>query len=196
MEDDDARHSVRTVHEAGRPLEYLYRVYRVRVCLHAVLVAPLLAFLPDAVVDHHHAVVAQSAYHRFGDAAAGGNLRHAGLAGYGVDDVGGGLHGQLAGRDEGYGSRRLAEPLAAGKPGHHHLAELHGGLGQGQMACSVLRLVYSHSRGCGRRAQGGQPYRCLYCVHFVSTYYVYRRPLRHGAGMPVVPRRCCGGHHL
>ena len=56
-----ASHRVAAIHQRGGAFQYLYRVYGLRVHLNAVLVAPLLSFLSDAVVHRHNAVVAQSA---------------------------------------------------------------------------------------------------------------------------------------
>ena len=42
--------------------------------LDAVLVTPLLALLPDAVVYHYHTVVSQAADDRLRDSSAGSNL--------------------------------------------------------------------------------------------------------------------------
>ena len=96
MENHNARHRVRAIEQAGRPFDHLYAAHAQSVNLDAVLVAPLLSLLADAVVDGHDAVVAQSANHGFRDAAAGGNLRYARLPGDGVDNVGGRGDLQLA----------------------------------------------------------------------------------------------------
>ena len=75
-----------------------------------MFVTPLLTLLSDALVHHDDAVVAQSADDGFGDAAAGGNLRDAGLFGDGVDDIcRGGLSQLLSGydRDGGCGVLQL-----------------------------------------------------------------------------------------
>ena len=87
MQDDDTCHSVRTIHQRCRTLQNLYRVHRTAIHFHAVLVAPLLTFLPDTFTHHHHAVVSQSADDGFSDAAACSQLGHAGLVCYGVNDI-------------------------------------------------------------------------------------------------------------
>ena len=71
---DDACHRIRTVHQTGWPLDDFRRMHRCRVYLNSVLVAPLLSFLSDAIVYHHHTIVAQSAYDRLRYAAASGYL--------------------------------------------------------------------------------------------------------------------------
>ena len=85
FENQHTTQSIGTVHEAGGTLQNLHRSHFIGVYLDAVLVAPLLAFLTDAVVDDYDAVVAQSTNDGLGDAAACGNLRHAWLFGDGID---------------------------------------------------------------------------------------------------------------
>ena len=72
-----------------------------RVDLHAVLGTPLVALLAYAVVDDHETVEAKTTDHGFGDAAARGHLRHAGLMAQRVDDVGGWSRAQHVGVDKG-----------------------------------------------------------------------------------------------
>ena len=105
VEDDHSGHGIAAIHERGRPLQYLYRIHVLRVYFYPVLVAPLLSFLPDALVHDDDAVVAQSANDGFRDAAARGDLRHSRLTGNGIDDVGGCRLPQLLSRDDGDGSR-------------------------------------------------------------------------------------------
>ena len=90
-----AGHGVGAIDKAGWTFQNLNRMHVVGVNFHTMLVAPLLAFLTNAVVHDGHAVVTQSANHWLGDAAAGGDLRDARLFGDGVDDVGGGGGSQL-----------------------------------------------------------------------------------------------------
>ena len=100
VEDEHAGHGVGAVDQCGRSFQNLYGVHALGVDFNAVFVAPLLAFLTDAVAHHEHPVVAQSAYHRFRDASARGNLCHARLLRQGVYDVGGGCGHELARRDD------------------------------------------------------------------------------------------------
>ena len=88
VQDDHTGHGVRAIHQRGGAFQYLYRVDGTAVHFHAVLVAPLLAFLPHALAHDDDAVVAQPADDGLRDTAASGQLAHAGLMGYGVDDVG------------------------------------------------------------------------------------------------------------
>src|SRR5579863_6288537 len=72
-----------------------------------MLVAPLLAFLADAVFEGNDAVISQAVDKRFGDIGAGRYGADAGQVGHGVDDIAGGgvlVHIALADRDDGDGS--------------------------------------------------------------------------------------------
>ena len=93
------------------------------VYLYAVLVAPLLSFLADAVVHNSHAVITQSAYNGFGYAAARSNLTNARLMGNGIDDVGGGLRLQLALGNHRHGGRHFVKTALAGEPGNGNLVQ-------------------------------------------------------------------------
>ena len=42
--------------------------------LYAMFITPLLPFLTHTVVDQQQTIIAQTAYHRFGDACARGDL--------------------------------------------------------------------------------------------------------------------------
>ena len=120
-----AGHGVAAVEQRGGAFQNLDRVDGLGVNLYAVLVAPLLALLADAVVDHDDAVVAQASDDGLRDAAARGELAHAGLMGHGVDDVGRGRFLQLAGSDHAHGRGRTGNERAARQAAHHHLAQ-HG----------------------------------------------------------------------
>ena len=124
VQDDDARHGIRPVHQRGRTLQYLDRVDAVAIHLHAVLVAPLLALLSDAVAHDHHAVVAQSADDGLRDAAARGQLCHAGLVGYGVNDVGSRRGAQLLRSHQADGRRRVLQLGVARDARHHQFVQL------------------------------------------------------------------------
>ena len=60
-----AGQGIGTVHQRSRTFQNLHRVHVGSIDFHAVLVAPLLSFLSDAVAHHRHAVVAQAANHGF-----------------------------------------------------------------------------------------------------------------------------------
>ena len=96
VHDQHTGQGVGAVHQRGGPLEYLDGMDGLRVYLYAVLIAPLLSLLADAIVDDDDAVVAQSTYDRLGDAATRGNLADARLTGHSIDDVGRGDLQQLA----------------------------------------------------------------------------------------------------
>ena len=90
-----------------------------RVDLYAVLVAPLLTFLSDALVHHDDTVIAQSADDGLRDAATRGDLRHTRLMGDGVDDISrGGLSEFLARYDGDRGGRVLQFGIA--RYARHH----------------------------------------------------------------------------
>ena len=159
MEDDDSCHRIRTIHQACRTLQDFHGVNRCRIYLDAVFIAPLLTFLPDAVVDHHHTVVSEATDHRLGDAASRGYLGDSRLVGDGIDDVGGGLHFQLPRGDNGDRGGRLLQFLAARQTCHHHFVQFHVSLRHGLVLDGVvLCLVYSHGMGCCRRTQARQQY--------------------------------------
>ena len=129
-----AGHGVAAIHERGRALQNLHRVHRLVVDLYAVLVAPLLALLPDAVAHGDNAVVAQSAYDGFRYAAAGGQLADAWLMGNGVDDVGRSAFAQRMRGHHADRCRRAVGPGGAGQSRHHHLLQQGIVLLQGEVA--------------------------------------------------------------
>jgi hypothetical protein len=88
MENDHTGHGIAAIHERGRAFQYLDRAHAAAIYLHAMFVAPLLAFLTHAFAHHHYAVVAQASDDGFRDAAARGQLADTRLVGNGVDDVG------------------------------------------------------------------------------------------------------------
>ena len=55
---EDSRQCVGAIDEACRSFENLHGMHVVGIDFHSVLIAELLSLLPDAVVDHRHAVVA------------------------------------------------------------------------------------------------------------------------------------------
>ena len=89
FEHQHAAHSIGAIHEAGRAFQNLHRADLVGIDFYAVFVAPLLAFLTNAIVDDHNAVVAQPTDDGFRDAASRGDLRHAWLLGDGIYQIGG-----------------------------------------------------------------------------------------------------------
>ena len=139
----------------------------------SVLVAPLLSFLPDALVHDDHAVVAEAADDGFRDACSRAYLREAGQVADGIDEVR--AHGsmELFGRDYHEGRGRVLEPLHAGNALHGHFAQdgiLHRvdtvlqtvavlvdlgcyGLGDGQEARSYIYNNVSHV-SCVMRVKG------------------------------------------
>ena len=90
-----------------------------------MFIAPLLTFLPHAIVHHHDAIVAHASDHWLGDAAACGDLRHAWLVGYSVYEVGRGCFLQETGVEHRHRRRRFLCQRAACKARHHHLTQ-HG----------------------------------------------------------------------
>ena len=60
VEDQDASHRIRAIHEACRTFQNLYGMNRSRVDFYSVFIAPLLTFLSDSIVHHNHAVIAQA----------------------------------------------------------------------------------------------------------------------------------------
>ena len=113
--------------------------------LHAVLGTPLVSFLADTVVDDDKTVKAQATDHGFGDAAARGHLRHAGLMAERVDDVGGGSRAQHVGVDEGYRRRgvlhqRLARQSCDDDLAEHGVLLLHDEV----ELCGFLQVDLSH----------------------------------------------------
>ena len=77
MEDDDAGKGVGAVHEGCGTFQDFNGMDAGAVNFYSVFVAPLLAFLTDAVTHNHNAVVAHSANHGFGNSAAGCDLTDA-----------------------------------------------------------------------------------------------------------------------
>ena len=96
VHDQHTGQGVGAIHQRGGTLEYLDGMNSLRVNLYAMLIAPLLSLLADAIVDNDDTVIAQSAYDRLGDTATRGNLADARLTGYSIDDVGRGDLQQLA----------------------------------------------------------------------------------------------------
>ena len=87
VENNDAGHGIRAVHQRGGSFHDFYGMNAFAIHFHTMLIAPLLAFLADAVVDHQYAVVSQSADDWLGDAASRSDLGYARLTGNGVNDV-------------------------------------------------------------------------------------------------------------
>ena len=63
MEDEDACHRIRAIHETCRTFQNLYGMNRSGVDFYSVFIAPLLSFLSDSIVYHYHAVIAQATDH-------------------------------------------------------------------------------------------------------------------------------------
>ena len=105
VEEDNSGHGVGAVHQRGRAFQDFDGVDAGAIHLDTVLVAPLLAFLADAIGHNHHPVIAQAADNRFGNGAAGGNLAYARLPGDGADDVGGSTRLQIDGLNDRDGRR-------------------------------------------------------------------------------------------
>ena len=142
-----AGQGIRPIHQGGGTFEDLYGVDALGIHFHAVLVAPLLAFLPYAVGDHQHPVVAHAADHRLGDAPAGGDLRHAGLFGQRVNQIGRGLAPKDFGRDNGDRGRGVPLGLGAGEACHHHLAQCGVGFFKGEVQGADRFQVYVLDNG-------------------------------------------------
>ena len=125
MHDYHAGHGIRAVHQRGRTFHHFNRVNCGPVNLNAVLVAPLLPFLSDAIVHHQHAVVAQSTNDGLRDTATGRDLRDAGMLGNGVDNVGRGDVLQLVGRNHADGRGYVVDMRGARQSGHHHFVQMY-----------------------------------------------------------------------
>ena len=124
MENEHASHGIGAVHETGGSFLYFYRTDVLSVNLYAMFVAPLLTFLPYAVVDDYQPVVAQSADYGFGDAATGRDLRNTWLVGYGIDDVGRGDGQQVFVGNDVDGGCHVAELAVSGQAGNDDLVNL------------------------------------------------------------------------
>ena len=74
MENNYSRHSVTAIHKRSRSLKDLRRGNTLRVNLDSMLSSPLIAFLPNAVIDNHDTVETEPANHRLGYSAAGSYL--------------------------------------------------------------------------------------------------------------------------
>ena len=123
LEDEHAGQGVRAIHERGRSLENLYGVHRGSVYFNAVLVSPLLAFLTDAIVHHHHAVITQSADHGLGDAAAGGNGAQTRLGRQRINDIGRSAPHQISGPNHRDRSGCMFDFGIAGQAGYHYFIQ-------------------------------------------------------------------------
>ena len=87
MQNHDTCDGVATIHERSGALENLDRMDGFSSHFEAMLVAPLLAFLAYALIDHHHAIVAQASDHGLGDARACADLRKSRVTADGIDEV-------------------------------------------------------------------------------------------------------------
>ena len=63
VEDEDACHRIRSIHETCRTFQNLYGMNRSGGDFYSVFIAPLLSFLSDSIVYHYHAVIAQATNH-------------------------------------------------------------------------------------------------------------------------------------
>ena len=77
-----------TIHQRGWPFKDFHAVDGCSVYLDSVLVAPLLPFLANSVIDHDNPVVAETADYRLGNAAAGCDFGNSGFPCNGADDIG------------------------------------------------------------------------------------------------------------
>ena len=118
------RHRVAAIHQRGRAFQNFHLVHPLSVYLNAVFVAPLLSFLSHPVAHGHDAVVAQPPDDGLRDAAARRHLGQSGLAGNGIDNVGGAQRVQFALRHDADGSRRILHLRLSRQALHHHLAHV------------------------------------------------------------------------
>ena len=88
VQDDYTSHGVRAIHQRGGAFQDFYRVDCTAINFHAVLIAPLLAFLPYTLAHDDDSIIAQTTDDGFGDSAACGQLAHAWLMGNGIYDIG------------------------------------------------------------------------------------------------------------
>ena len=92
--------------------------------LNAMFIAPLLAFLANAVAHHNYAVVAHAANNRFGNAAAGSDFTYARFCGNGADDVAAGTGGQLRRAHHRNGRTHFLHFCVTGQAGDYYLFKL------------------------------------------------------------------------
>ena len=103
--------SIRAIHQACRTFEYLYRMNRSCIYLNSMLIAPLLTFLTNSVIYYNHTIITHSSYHRFGNTATSGYLRHSRLTAYGINDICGRLGFKLFWRHNTYRRSRCYKLL-------------------------------------------------------------------------------------
>ena len=87
MQYHHASDGITTIHQRSGTFKDFDRMDSCRGYLEAMLVAPLLAFLAYALIDHHHAIVAQATDHGLRDARACADLRQTRLATDGIDEI-------------------------------------------------------------------------------------------------------------
>ena len=92
--------------------------------LNAMFIAPLLAFLANAVAHHNYAVVAHAANNRFGNAAAGSDFAHAGFRRYGTDDIAACTGGQVCRAHHRYGRAHFLHLGVTGQARNYYLFKL------------------------------------------------------------------------
>ena len=164
VHNDDTGHRVGAVHQGGGAFDDLHGVHALAIDLHAVLVAPLLAFLADTVVDHQHAVVAHSANHGLGDAPARGDLRDARIFGDGIDDIAKGKCLQSLRRDDIHRDGAVAELRVARKTRDHNFREVNTGVRMIVLLVIVVRLRLRRHRH--REAEQKNQNRCFsHCLY-------------------------------
>src|SRR5687768_8909610 len=56
---------ITSVHQGCRAFQYFYPAGIHFIYFNTMLISPLLAFLPDAIIDHYYPVISQSANKRF-----------------------------------------------------------------------------------------------------------------------------------
>ena len=98
-------------------------MYAFLIDFESVLVAPLLSFLPDALVHDDDAVVAEASDDGLRDACSRAYLREAGQMSDGIDDVCAQSDMQLLGRDHHEGRGRILQSLQAGYALHGDFAQ-------------------------------------------------------------------------
>ena len=146
MEDQYARQGVASVHQTRRSLHDLYRMDRLSVYLHAMLVPPLLSFLAHAVMDDQYPVVPQAPDYRLGDPAAGRYRRQARLCSQGGNQVGGSLALQLSRTDDRNRRGHFPQAAVSCQTGHDHFLQF-------QVPEEHIGRIIYFILGCHRCAQ-------------------------------------------
>ena len=123
MQNHNTRDCIATIHQRSRALEDFDRMDGFGSHFETMLVAPLLALLTYALIDHHHAIVAQASDYGLRDARTCTNLRQTRMTADGIDEVAAHTTMKVIWRDYGERGRSVTQTLGARDARHNDFVQ-------------------------------------------------------------------------